>query len=227
MLRSSVTYKIVERFVSINGEGKFSGQLATFIRFAGCNLNCSFCDTKWANQLDVKYELMTADEIYNYIKETGIINVTLTGGEPLIQNNISGLIRTLIKDNSLNIEIETNGSVSIEPFAILNNDSLIFTMDYKLPFSTMENKMIVNNFKYLREKDTVKFVVGNLDDLIKAEEIIRKYELTEKTNVYISPVYGQIKLTEIVDFMKVKKMNKAILQTQLHKIIWDPETRGV
>ena len=91
MLRSSVTYKIVERFVSINGEGKFSGQLATFIRFAGCNLNCSFCDTKWANQLDVKYELMTADEIYNYIKETGIINVTLTGGEPLIQNNISEL----------------------------------------------------------------------------------------------------------------------------------------
>ena len=100
-------------------------------------------------------------------------------------------------------------------------------MDYKLPFSTMENKMIVNNFKYLREKDSVKFVVGNLDDLIKAEEVIRKYELTEKTNVYISPVYGQIKLTEIVDFMKDRKMNKVNLQTQLHKIIWDPETRGV
>ncbi|MGD9678772.1 MAG: putative 7-carboxy-7-deazaguanine synthase QueE [Vulcanibacillus sp.] len=227
MLKGDMKYKIAEKFVSINGEGKSSGQLSTFIRFAGCNLNCSYCDTKWVNQPDVEYELMTAEEIYKYIKETGIINVTITGGEPLIQNNIFELIKSLSEDNSLNIEIETNGSVSIEPYMILNNDSFKFTMDYKLPFSTMENRMLVDNFWHLRGKDTVKFVVSNLTDLLKAEEIISKYRLVEKTNVYFSPVYGQISLTEIVDFMKDKKMNKVNLQVQLHKIIWGSETKGV
>lgn len=227
MTTDSKTYKIAEKFISINGEGKSSGQLATFIRFAGCNLNCSYCDTKWVNQQDVNYELMTADEIYNFIKKTGITNVTLTGGEPLVQKNIIELLKILVNDKSLSIEVETNGSIYLEPFTKLNNNLLKFTMDYKLASSNMENRMIVNNFKYLMKKDIVKFVVSNLDDLINTEEIIQKYKLIKKTNVYISPVYGQIKLAEVVEFMKENKMNKVNLQIQLHKVIWDPETRGV
>ena len=77
------TYSVVEKFISINGESTKAGQLAVFIRFAGCNLNCNYCDTKWANEKDVSYETLTEFEIYDYIKSTGVTNVTLTGGEPL------------------------------------------------------------------------------------------------------------------------------------------------
>ena len=58
-------YKVVEKFVSINGEGTRAGELAVFIRMKGCNLDCRYCDTKWANQEDASYEIMTEEDIRN------------------------------------------------------------------------------------------------------------------------------------------------------------------
>ena len=219
-------FKVVEKFVSVNGEGPLSGQLVVFIRFAGCNLNCSYCDTTWANNEDVSYDLMTSDDIYKHIKSTDIRNVTLTGGEPLMQEGIIELLEVLSIDKSLHVEIETNGSVSLDKFLNIDNRPS-FTMDYKLPSSNMEDKMNLNNFKYLNDKDTVKFVSGSIEDLQKAKFIIDEYELSDKTNVYISPVFGQIDPENIVEFMKDNKMNGVNLQIQLHKIIWDPNKRGV
>ncbi|WP_409069819.1 putative 7-carboxy-7-deazaguanine synthase QueE [Clostridium sp. FAM 1755] len=219
-------FKVVEKFISINGEGRRCGQLAIFIRFAGCNLNCSYCDTAWANENDVSYELVSSKNIYDYIKLQGIKNVTLTGGEPLIQKRIVELLRIFSKDKELNVEIETNGSVLLDKFLDIEN-SPSFTMDYKLPSSNMENRMVLDNFKYLANKDTVKFVSGSIEDLKKAKEIISKYDLINKTNIYISPVFGKINLETIVEFMKDNKMNGVNLQVQLHKIIWDPNMKGV
>ena len=219
-------FKVVEKFISVNGEGPLSGQLVVFIRFAGCNLNCSYCDTTWANKVDVSYDLMTASDIYSYIKSTQIRNVTLTGGEPLLQERIIDLLEVLSTDKSLHIEIETNGSILIDKFLNMENPPS-FTIDYKLPSSNMETKMDLSNYKYLTFKDTVKFVAGSNEDLQKSKLIIDKYELTGKTNVYISPIFGNIELENIVDFMKVNKMNRVNLQMQLHKIIWDPNKRGV
>lgn len=219
-------FKVVEKFVSINGEGRLCGQLAIFIRFAGCNLRCSYCDTSWANEKDVSCELMSEEDIYEYIKSTGVHNITLTGGEPLLQEGIIELLRLLAKDRSLHVEIETNGSVLLDKFKGIENPPS-FTMDYKLPSSNMEGKMELDNFRYLTAKDTVKFVSGSLPDLEKAKEIIDKYELVDKTSVYISPVFGEIELKDIVEFMKNNKMNGVNLQVQLHKIIWEPSKRGV
>lgn len=219
-------FKVVERFVSINGEGRRSGQLAIFIRFAGCNLNCSYCDTLWANEKDVSYELISSKDIYDYIKSQKIKNVTLTGGEPLMQKGIVELLKVLSKDKELYVEIETNGSVLLDEFLDIEN-SPSFTMDYKLPSSNMENKMALDNFRYLTNKDTVKFVSGSIEDLEKAKEIIKKYNLVNTTNIYISPVLGKINLDTIVEFMKNNKMNGVNLQLQLHKIIWDPNKKGV
>ncbi|MEJ8554728.1 putative 7-carboxy-7-deazaguanine synthase QueE [Tepidibacter sp. Z1-5] len=219
-------FKVVEKFVSVNGEGRLSGQLALFIRFAGCNLDCSYCDTKWANEESVDYELMNEQEIYEYIKSTKVKNVTLTGGEPLLQNNLIELLNLLSKDDDLIVEIETNGSVSLKEFTNIKNPPR-FTMDYKLPSSNMENKMLVDNFKYLTKNDTVKFVSGSTEDLEKAKYIIDKYDLVNKTNVYISPVFDKIHMADIVEFMQKHNMNKVTLQVQLHKIIWDPNERGV
>lgn len=221
-----MNFKVVEKFISINGEGRLSGKLSTFIRFAGCNLNCDYCDTKWANNEEVKYELMTEYDIYSYIKGTGITNVTLTGGEPLLQKGIFNLLKTLSKDNNIYVEIETNGSIDLSKFLIDKNPPS-FTMDYKLQESVMENFMLTSNFNYLGKSDVVKFVVSSLNDLERAKEIIYKYKLTEKTNVYLSPVFGKISPEIIVEFMKTNKLNDITFQIQIHKVIWDPNKRGV
>lgn len=221
-----MAYKVVEKFISINGEGTKAGQLAVFIRFASCNLDCSYCDTKWANESDVPYELMTTEEIIDYIISTGVLNVTLTGGEPLIQPDISELLEKIAENKELYVEIETNGSVNLEKFSKIKNRPS-FTMDYKLPASGMNDFMEVNNFRYLEKKDTVKFVAGSEKDLWKTVEIIENYNLCDICNVYISPVFGMIDPAYIVEFMIDKKLNKVNLQLQLHKIIWDPDKKGV
>ena len=88
-------FKVAEKFVSINGEGPRAGELAVFLRFCGCNLNCGYCDTRWANTSDVQYKLASAEELVAYVKSTGVKNVTLTGGEPLLQADIAQLIELL------------------------------------------------------------------------------------------------------------------------------------
>lgn len=221
-----INYKVVEIFESINGEGKKAGQLALFIRFQKCNLNCSYCDTKWANSDDSPYTLMNLEELYKKVVESGIKNVTITGGEPLLQENIEIFLKKLAENPEINVEIETNGSINLKRFGEIKN-APSFTMDYKLPKSNMEKFMDLENFKYLKEKDTVKFVVSNIDDLERAREIIEKYSLVEKCAVYISPAFGKIELSSMVDFMKKYKMNGVNMQLQIHKIIWDPETKGV
>lgn len=200
--------------------------MATFIRFAGCNLNCGYCDTAWANDRKVAFDPMTAEEVYAYIKDTQVTNVTLTGGEPLLQQDMGALLELLSQDPELYVEIETNGSVLLSKFSGLENPPS-FTMDYKLPSSGMERMMALENFDHLTERDTVKFVSGSMADLEKARELINKYKLTEKASVFISPVFGDIELESIVDFMKDNQMNGVNMQVQLHKIIWDPNERGV
>ncbi len=216
---------VVEKFVSINGEGTRAGELSAFIRFKGCNLCCSYCDTKWANRPDAESEQYTADELCDWAKGTGIRNVTLTGGEPLLQNELFVLTDLLIQ-NGMSVEIETNGSVSVKELS-QRECRPVFTIDYKLPSSGMEENNDVSNFSLLCEKDTVKFVSGSMNDLERAAEIIDKYSLLGKCNVYISPVFGKIDPQDIVEFMKAERLNGVRLQLQLHKFIWATEERGV
>lgn len=218
-------YNVAEKFVSINGEGRKAGQPAVFVRFKGCNLNCSYCDTKWANAPGCPCMNMTAEEILNYIMSTGITNVTLTGGEPLIQPDIYELIVLLIQ-NRFDVEIETNGSADISMYANLERRPA-FTLDYKLPSSGMECSMLLENYRFLTAADTVKFVCGSQDDLEKALEIIQKYSLVGKCAVYISTVFGKLDPAEAVQFMLMHKMNGVNFQLQLHKFIWNPNQRGV
>lgn len=218
-------YPVAEKFVSINGESTKAGEPAVFVRFRGCNLSCGYCDTKWANTAECPAEMLTAEEITTYINSTGIVNVTFTGGEPLLQKDICTLIE-MLSDEGHSVEIETNGSISIETLSNMPCRPC-FTLDYKLPSSGMESSMLTENYDYLQQKDAVKFVAGSLSDLEKAAEIIQNFALTEKCKVYISPVFGSIEPEEIVDFMLRRKMNGVRLQLQLHKFIWDPEKRGV
>ncbi len=217
--------KINEKFVSINGEGPHSGMLALFIRFAGCNLQCSYCDTQYAADLKrADYNLETVEEIIKYIEEQGIRNIVLTGGEPLLQQEteIVNLVREL-NAKDYKVDIETNGSIDI---SMVKDDACII-MDYKLPGSGMEDKMLLDNILKLKPSDVVKFVCGSKNDLDRAYELINKYDLTKRLKVFLSPVFGSIEPREIVEYMKLKKLNNVTLQLQIHKIIWDPQMRGV
>lgn len=114
----------------------------------------------------------------------------------------------------------------MKPFTAFSNPP-VFTLDYKLPGSGMEAAMDLENFKWLKRQDTVKFVVSDRKDLARAKEIIGKYELARRCHVILSPVFGSIDPEEMVDFMKEQKMNDIKMQIQMHKVIWDPEQRGV
>ncbi|MCR5122514.1 MAG: putative 7-carboxy-7-deazaguanine synthase QueE [Ruminococcus sp.] len=217
--------KLVEKFISINGEGAHAGELAVFLRFKGCNLNCSYCDTCWANTADAEAEEVTPAELAEWVRETGIRNVTLTGGEPLLQPNIAELT-SLLMGLGCRVEYETNGSIPLAKYAEMRPRP-VFTMDYKLPSSGMERFMCRENFALLGSHDTVKFVSGSIEDLERAKEIIGEYSLINKCHVYLSPVFGSIEPAKIVDFMTENQMNGVRLQLQLHKFIWEPERRGV
>ncbi len=223
---NNITFPVCEKFVSINGEGRRAGQTAVFIRFRGCNLRCSYCDTGWANSLGAPAEKLTADDILRYIESTGITNVTLTGGEPLLQSGIGGLV-AMLNSAGKSVEVETNGAVPLDEFIKGGARPDCFTMDYKLPTSGMEDKMVLSNFDLLCRGDCVKFVAGSEGDLSCALDIIKRYDLTERCGVYISPVFGAIDPKDIVDFMIRHKLNRVNLQIQLHKVIWEPDRRGV
>ena len=215
--------QIIEKFISINGEGLRQGELALFIRFKDCNLRCSYCDTKYSFE-NPKYNEEDIPSLIKYAKDKNIKNITLTGGEPLIQKDVNLLMKELI-NNNFHVEIETNGSININNF--INDDNISYTLDYKLPTSLMEKFMDVDNYNYINKKDSVKFVCGNIDDLNKMKVIINKYDLINKTNVIISPVFNMIKPEDIVNYLIDNNLNGIRMQLQIHKFIWDPNKRGV
>lgn len=122
----SVGMPVAERFVSINGEGQQAGKLSAFVRFVGCNLCCSYCDTRWATAQTAPRERVSIADLVSFVQEAGVVCVTLTGGEPLLQPELPTLVRALltmpldeVAPQGRWIEIETNGSVSLEPLACL------------------------------------------------------------------------------------------------------------
>jgi 7-carboxy-7-deazaguanine synthase len=219
--------QVVEKFVSINGEGRNAGQLAVFIRFKGCNLQCSYCDTKWANSSNAECVELSPQEVVKYIKSTGVDMVTLTGGEPTLQKDFHTLLELLSKEK-LSVEIETNGSTDISKFCDIYNRAS-FTLDYKCPSSGMESSMLLTNYQYLDKSkgDVVKFVVGSMEDLDKMVHIVEEYALLKRCYIYVSAVFGKIELSDIVEYMKAHNLNGVSLQLQMHKFIWNPNRKGV
>lgn len=214
--------KLAEIFNSIDGEGIRAGKLATFIRLAGCNLRCSYCDTPYALALSDGKEI-SVDDIVRTIGENHYI--TITGGEPLIHPETKELVQKLAS-LGYEVNIETNGSIDITPFLL---HDVIITMDYKCPSSGWEPAMILSNLERLRKGDVLKFVVSK-EDLPAVRMILRNYKI--QAQIYLSPVFGAIEPVEIVEFMRQLQtegldMDNARVQLQLHKYIWEPNKRGV
>lgn len=207
--------KVTELFLSIQGEGIHSGLPTYFIRLSGCNLRCSYCDTKYS--YSGGKEIKIKDILNNIVKQKFKL-VCLTGGEPLLQAGTKILINKLVS-LGYNVDIETNGSILINDF---NNSSKIFySLDVKCPSSGMSKKIKLDNLKYLAKKDQVKFIIGNRNDYIFSKKIVKKYKLIKKTNIIFTPVDG-IKAKKIVEWI-LKDGLEARIGLQIHKIIWKSE----
>lgn len=227
--------RVIEIFKSIDGEGLRTGVPVVFVRLEGCNLRCSYCDTKYSYE-DAEYSDMTVHEIVTEVLSHGLDKVTLTGGEPLTHPGVAKLVACMI-DNGLQVNIETNGSVEISQFhRVLHKlahldttDKIMYTVDYKCYSSLMTGRMDITNIEFLntlKGNHVLKFVVGGHKDLEQCKAIIEQYSPTAKC--YISPVFGAIEPSEIVDYvLSHESMYNCVVQVQLHKIIWDPEVRGV
>ena len=217
-------YKVNEIFLSIDGEGYRTGLPVVFIRLYGCNLNCSYCDTRYSCEQQ-EYKEMSLYDILAQVLSYGVPRVTLTGGEPLIHPGVKDLIVSLVA-NDIEVNIETNGAVDLDEFIEFKyNSKVVFTMDYKCKSSGMEDKMILSNLEFLQPKDVIKFVVSNYNEMEKMEYILESSKC--KAQVYVSPVFGAIEPSELVEYVLENKLNNVKVQVQLHKIIWEPTKRGV
>ena len=204
--------KINEIFYSLQGEGQWIGQPNIFIRTTGCNLRCSFCDTKYAYENGAE---KTIDQIIKEIKKFDCKKICITGGEPLVQKEI---IELLEKTKKYDIIIETNGSKKIDD--LLKFQNLIISMDVKCPSSKMNEHMIFSNLKKLRKKDQIKFIINDKKDYNYAKKNINKYKPICKK--ILQPVYKRnINLADWI----LKDNLDVIYGIQLHKVIWG-EQRG-
>lgn len=225
---------ISEIFDSIDGEGVRAGELCTFIRVFGCNLRCSYCDSMYAVEReysDIPPREMGINEILSCVNRN-YRRVTLTGGEPLLFPDSVRLVNRLC-EMDYEVNIETNGSCDIVAFRDLVkcSENLFFTVDFKLPSSGEMYSMRLSNFDNLNKRDVLKLVIGSEEDMNVAAAFI--HNLVEKYGenapyIYVGVVYGSFELSAVIDeFMKDPVLKNVRFQIQMHKVIWDPDKRGV
>ena len=210
--------KINEIFFSIQGESSLVGQPTVFIRTTGCNLRCNYCDTKYSYY---DGEFWSVESLLLKVSTFSTKYVCITGGEPLLQNEIYSLMN-LLCNNGYIVSLETSGSKSCE-FV----DSRVKTiLDVKTPSSGAKNSFDYSNLTFLYESSEVKFVITNESDFDWAEMFCREYSLFHKCQVFYSPSFNEMDPKWLAEKILATK-SRARLQIQLHKYIWSPEKRGV
>ena len=214
----SAKIAISEIFSSIQGESSYSGRYCFFIRLAGCNLRCSWCDSKHA--FFPKYYL-SVDEIVTKAKKSLAKIAEITGGEPLLNPHTPELCRKLL-NIGIDVLIETNGSIPIKNLP----EKVKIIMDCKCPSSGEHKKMHFANFAKISKNDEIKFVIASRKDYNYAKRIIRKYNLFKRTDkIFFSPVRKYMKYSDLASWM-IKDKISTIFAVQLHKIIWGNNVKG-
>ena len=164
---------------------------------------------------------MTFDTIMERVHSYGCSLVEVTGGEPLHQPGALVLL-TKLCDAGYQVMLETSGSFDISAI----DDRVSIIMDVKCPGSGMADRMMWTNMDRLSQKDEVKFVLKNHVDYEWARDIVKQYSLGDQFPVLFSPVFGSLDLQPLAEWILTDRL-PVRMQVQLHKLIWDPETRGV
>lgn len=213
--------KVNEIFATIEGETSLTGIPMLFVRFTGCPLRCTYCDTAYAYEDGTD---MSIEKLLKIIKKHGLPIVHLTGGEPLEQIELSKLVTRLLADN-YQIIIETGGSLDIAPFV---RDHVRIMLDIKTPGSGMDHKNCFSNIPLMRGRiDEFKFTLCHRKDYHWALDFISEHRLTEKDCVInFSPVTPGLAPSELAQWILEDRL-PVRLNCQLHRYIWPDQSRGV
>jgi len=214
----SDTLPVVEMFQSIQGESTLAGYPCAFVRTAGCNLNCNYCDTRYA--CEHKGQSMSLEQIIAKIGDIGCHKVCITGGEPLLHEEVALLCEELIA-GGYRVILETNGTQDIAPIP----NRVMTVMDIKCPSTGECGKTLWSNLKRLSGDDQLKFVVGNREDFEWAVQCREEHRDFWMRPILFAPMWGRLTGTELADWILDAGV-EVRLQLQLHKILWPDATRG-
>jgi 7-carboxy-7-deazaguanine synthase len=216
--------RVTEIFHSIQGESTWAGLPCNFVRLTGCPLRCVWCDTEYSF---FGGERLSLEDILRQVQEmeTGLVEVT--GGEPLIHPNAFVLVEELL-ERGFTVLVETSGAVDVGPL----DPRAHKIMDLKCPGSGEVEKNLWSNLRHLTARDEVKFVVKDRVDYEWARTVIRERGLDERLQtgslraILVSPVWEEVELKDLASWI-LEDALPVRLQVQLHKLIWDPNARGV
>jgi len=224
---------LIEIYKSVQGESSFAGRPCIFVRLAGCNLRCAWCDSEYT--FTAGYKLSEDEVVAEIVKLAPVKLIEFTGGEPLLQEReVVPLMERLLRDG-YELMIETSGERPVEnvPKAVHK------IIDVKCPGSGEAGRFRMTNLASLTERDEVKFVITNRDDYEFARDFIRNNALEGRTGgILLSPAFSKtpspqrttenclLDPRELVEWMLADGLN-ARLSLQIHKYIWEPQKKGV
>ena len=210
---------VCEIFKSLEGETTRAGLPCCFIRTAGCNLRCSYCDTRYA--VNGESSTLEAGEIVRQVRDMGPKLACLTGGEPLLHAAAPALCTGLI-ESGLTVLVETNGTLDVRGLP----EGAVRILDVKCPGSGECGSLMEENLDALRPFDEVKFVLTDREDFDWAREMAEKHNLLDRCHVLLSPASGHLAPGKAADWL-VEWGASARLQLQIHKLLWPHAGRGV
>ncbi len=210
--------KISEIFLSIQGESSYAGTPCIFVRLSGCNLNCGWCDTMYANT-DEKSRELTVEAVIAEVKGYKCQTVEITGGEPLLQAASLTLAKSLL-ELGYTVMVETNGSVSLEGL----DERVIKVVDVKCPSSGQAGSFLVDNLEYITPSDELKFVIGGRADYDFAKNFLVEYVKGKTDKILFAPVKPGMEPKDLAEWILGDSLNVR-LQLQIHSYIWNG-TRG-
>lgn len=208
-----------EIFYSVQGESSYAGRPCVFVRLTACDLRCSWCDTPYAFHEGSKTSLA---DVFDSVERYGCSLVEVTGGEPLLQEDVYPLMQGLL-DRGKTVLLETGGHRSTERVPA----DVVTILDVKCPGSGEDSKNHWSNLDRLRSHDEVKFVIKDRVDYEYARSVIERHDLaTRAAAIHFSPVHGVMNPRTLSEWVLADHLPVRV-QLQLHKYIWDAETRGV
>ncbi len=210
--------RVNEIFHSVQGEGTRAGVRCVFVRLTGCHLRCTWCDTEYAFH---EGAWMTLDEIVTQVRDYNCPTVELTGGEPLLQPGAFPLL-TQLADAFESVLLETSGAVSIAEV----DPRVVRIVDIKCPGSGEVERNHWPNIELLTPRDEIKFVIADRDDYEWAKDVLARHDLPKRCPVILAPVYGALAPLDLTNWVLADRLDVRI-GLQLHKLIWEPDTRGV